>query len=1029
MAAPGAVRKTVTVLFCDVADSTGLGEQLDPELLRAVMSRWFAAMRKALEAHGGTVEKFIGDAIMAVFGVPTVHEDDALRAVRAAGEMRRRLAVLNEELAEHGITLQMRVGINTGEVVAGDPSAGHSFVTGDTVNVAKRLEQAAGPGEILIGTATYPLVKDAVQVGPLERFSAKGKRDGAERRRVDEIDHEAPGLARRLDVPMVGRQPELDLMRRAYERAVAERRCRLFTVLGPAGIGKSRLAAEFSTATRARTVTGRCLPYGNGITFWPLTEIVRELGAEEGLRGALAGSEDADAIAERILAAVGAADASARTEETFWAVRRAFEQLAQQEPLVVCFEDIHWAEPTFLDLIEYLVGWSRDAPVFVLCLARPELVEQRPTLISLQQWTDSVALEPLSEGETEALLDRFGAEATLAQETRERIARAAEGNPLFVEQMAAMAAESPSDGELAVPPSIHALLAERLDRLTPDEQAVIRRASVIGRDFSARDVAALSPPEDRPLVARHLLSLLRKGLVHPDVSRTGPEDRFRFHHALVGDTAYDGLPKETRADLHERLADQIQQTAAERVGELEEIVGYHLEQAFRSRAELGRSDEHTEAIAARAAAQLGIAGRRAFDRGDLRAAASLIGRASALLPPTHPDRLELAPLHVLALMVAGRLPEAEDVVSKALSAACDAGARGVEARCLVVRANLRFFTHPADAVADAQRVAARAIQTFDELGDQVGLAHAWRLLAYADATRGRWADTVERYNRALDHAERSGDRREQSNILSLLPLALCYGPTPAEEAIARCEEIRERTRDDTRLQAGVAAFLAPLHAMRGRFEQARAHGTESTALLEELGALSWLASARAHLGQVEMLAGRPDAAERELRLAHHTFDQIGDGVNAAAAAALLADALAAQGRHAEADGWSEAADESVLADDVHARVVWGAARAKALARAENLDQAERLARDTVVLADATDALNMRADASLALATVLLESGRTAEATAAAETALELYRAKGNLAAVTQAEKMLAVRRPLTVSASRASRRAPGRPAA
>src|SRR5215210_5613624 len=285
------VRKTVTVLFCDVTDSTGLGERLDPESLRRVMSRWFGEMRDALESHGGTVEKFIGDAIMAVFGVPTLHEDDALRAVRAGGEMRLRLDVLNGELAAtHGVTLQMRVGINTGEVVAGDGTGGHMLVTGDAVNVAKRLEQAAQPGEILIGKATYPLVKDAVKAGPLERFTAKGKREPAERRRVDDVDRHAPGVTRRLDVPVVGRERELQSLRASYERSVADRACRVFTILGAAGIGKSRLAAEFCDAVaQTTTLRGRCLAYGEGITFWPIAEIVRDLGGEKGLERAVAG--------------------------------------------------------------------------------------------------------------------------------------------------------------------------------------------------------------------------------------------------------------------------------------------------------------------------------------------------------------------------------------------------------------------------------------------------------------------------------------------------------------------------------------------------------------------------------------------------------------------------------------------------------------------------------------------------------------------------------------------------------------------
>ena len=1030
MAAPQAVRKTVTVLFCDVAGSTGLGEQLDPELLRGVMGSWFDSMRDALEKHGGTVEKFIGDAIMAVFGVPTVHEDDALRAVRAAGEMRRRLDALNERLQRnHGVTLAMRIGINTGPVVAGDPSGGHGFVTGDAVNVAKRLEEAARPGEILIGKATYPLIRDAVKVGPLERFSAKGKRDGAERRRVDEIDLFAPALARRLDVPMVGREAELGLLRHSYERVTAERSCRLFTVLGPAGIGKSRLAAELcSSAGDATTVTGRCLPYGEGITFWPLAEIVRELGGEQALRRALAGDEDADAVADLVLAGIGAAEGTAQSEELFWAVRRAFELVARERPLVVCFDDIHWAEPTLLDLIEYVVGWSRGAPILVLCLARPELVDQRPTWIALQETADSVALEPLPAHEISALLDRFAGEAPLGEQARERIARAAEGNPLFVEQMAAMAAESPGDEELSVPPSIQALLAERLDRLSAAEQAVIRRASVIGRDFAARDVIALSPEEERPLVASRLLALLRKGLVRPDVSRAGPEDRFRFHHVLVRDTAYEGLPKEVRAELHEQLASLVEERAAEGPGELEEIAGYHLEQAHRSRTELGLVDARTEALGRRASGLLSSAGRRALDRADMRAAARLLARARALVPPDAPERLALAAPHATALITTGELGDAERVLEEALAAAAAAGARDVEAACLIVRASLRFATHPDHAVDEAEAVARHTIEVFGEAGDDAGLAKAWRLRAYAAATRGRWGAAAEHAEQALVHARRVG-LRELSEVTSLLPVALLYGPTPAEDAILRCEAIREGARGNRHVEAAVAGMLAPLLAMQLRFEEARALAVESTAVLEDLGTVAWLAHARAWRAHVEYLAGRFADAERELRLAHEVFDRIGDRVNAAATAALVAETLDAQGRSEEADEWTDAVDPTVVARDVFAHVAWGSVRARALARTGRLEEAERIARETLAVADDTDAPNMRGDAAFALGTVLRAAGREREAAEAFTAAVELYRAKGNLASAERVARSVGAPAPVSAAGAPAARAAVDRPSA
>jgi class 3 adenylate cyclase len=458
MSAPAReVRKTVTILFCDLVHSTGLAEG-DPEAYRRVQTRFFDRMRAIVEAHGGTVEKFIGDEVMAVFGIPTVHEDDALRAVRAAQEMQ-------DALPELG--LEARIGINTGEVLAGDPTHGLGLVAGEPVIVAKRLEQGADAGEIVIGKSTYPLVKHAVTAGPLERISVKGKQQDVGRRRVDVVDREAPNLARRLDLPLVGRTDELGLLEHAFERTVQERSCRLFTVLGPPGIGKSRLAGELASVLgeRATTAIGRCLPYGEGITFWPLAEIRETLGD---LTEAL--GDDAGPVLQLLDSLTGTAETTASSEEAFWAVRRALESSARRRPLVVCIEDLHWAEPTLLDLVEYLVGWSRDAPILLVCLARPELVERRPTLIAPRSNADALALEPLSTEQTTALLDGLSAEHDPPE--RERIGLAAEGKQLFVEQMADMAPEN-GHGELEIPPSIHALLAERLDRLTHEERRVI----------------------------------------------------------------------------------------------------------------------------------------------------------------------------------------------------------------------------------------------------------------------------------------------------------------------------------------------------------------------------------------------------------------------------------------------------------------------------------------------------------------------------------------------------------------------------
>ena len=601
-----AARKTVTVVFSDIANFTPLGEALDPEVMRKVMEQYYAVVRRELERHGGTVEKFIGDAAMAVFGIPTVHDDDALRAVRAAVDLRTALGGLNQELEEtHGVRLAIRTGVNTGEVVAGDPTDRQSFATGAAVATAQRLEAAARSGEILLGDSTYRLVSNAVLVEPMDPLELKGKAEPVRAWRLLGVVEGAPPFPRRLDTPMVGREDELAALETELDAADRERRCRLATIVGPAGIGKSRLGNEVFSATRGRatTLVGRCLEYGEGITYWPLRGIVLSATGsltQEGIAQFLEGAEDADRIANRLAGAVGSEEAPPGGEETFWAVRRFLEHMARERPIILGIDELQWAEPTFLDLLEYLVGWTTDAPVLVLGLARPELLEHRPTWSTTSSLV--VALEPLSGDDSERLVEALGAEVDESE--RERILDGAEGNPLFVEQMLALAVEG--SPEEAIPPTIHALLAARLDRLADEERAVLERAAVIGREFTAGAVKSLSGEQ---AVGSTLLSLVRRDLIEPDRSLIPGDDGFRFRHILIRDAAYIGVAKASRAELHERYANWLERSA----GELDEIIGYHLEQAFRYRQELGRADD---SLAAQGGERLARAGRRAIGRGD-----------------------------------------------------------------------------------------------------------------------------------------------------------------------------------------------------------------------------------------------------------------------------------------------------------------------------------------------------------------------------------------------------------------------------
>jgi class 3 adenylate cyclase len=617
------VRKTVTVLFADVVGSTPLGERLDPESLRRVMARYFETARGCLERHGGTVEKFIGDAVMAVFGVPVVHEDDALRCVRAAAELRDEIAALNAELErDFGVSLRVRIGVNTGQVVTGTGTE-ERLATGDAVNLAARFEQAAQPGEVLVGEQTLRLVRDAVDAEAVEPLALKGKEQPVAAFRLLGVRAGEAGVQRRMDAPLVGRGAELTELRQGFDRAVRERRAVLVTLLGPAGIGKSRLVHELldQVGADATVLWSRCLPYGEGITYWPLAEMLRETIQDDVRARAVTlvdGEPDAERIADRLAASVGSGGVAA--EEIAWAARKLFEHLARARPLVVVVDDLHWAEPTFLDLVDHVSDLSRDAPILLLCLARPELLELRTGWSGGKLNAATLLLEPLSDAESEELIERLLAGSELPADVSTRIADAAEGNPLFVEQMLALVAEDGARADVVVPPTIQALLAARLDRLGREERAVMERASVEGKVFHRGAVAELVPSPLRTEVPARLVALVRKELIRPDRSAFVGDEAFRFRHLLIRDAAYEALSKQERAELHERFAAWLEQAAGERAGEYDEILGYHLEQAFRYWLELGPIPTGAAALARRAASKLAASGRAALARRDASAA-------------------------------------------------------------------------------------------------------------------------------------------------------------------------------------------------------------------------------------------------------------------------------------------------------------------------------------------------------------------------------------------------------------------------
>jgi class 3 adenylate cyclase/tetratricopeptide (TPR) repeat protein len=1010
---PSEARKVVTVVFSDVADSTVLGEQLDSELLRRVLSRYFQTVSQVLQHHGATVEKFIGDAVMAVFGIPTVHEDDALRAVRAAVEMRDAVEALNSELeVERGVRIALRTGVNTGEVVAGDPAAAQTLVTGDAVNVAARLEQAAAPGEIILGEATRRLVRDAVRVEPVGTLALKGKTDDVLSWRLLDVLQDAPAFARHIDAPLIGRDLELAQLRQAFERAVEEKTAYLFTLLGAAGIGKSRLVAELvaTVGDSATVVSGRCLSYGDGITFWPLAEIVRELtGDGDDPRSAIAklvaGDDAAERVGERIAATLGRDHVASSPEETFWAVRRLFQALARRRPLLVVLEDIHWGEPTFLDLIDHLADWSRDAPIFLLCVARPELLEKRPGWGGGKLNATALALRPLSEEEANALIDHLAGDAALPDADRRQITQTAEGNPLFVEQMLAMLTED--GGKLEVPPTIQGLLAARLDRLSAEERAVIERASVVGKRFWEGPVVYLSEEGSRAEVGPKIELLMRKGLVVPDRPIVPGEDGYRFGHMLIRDAAYAGISKKERADLHERFAVWIEETAGERLGEFEEILGYHLEQAYRYVSELYPRDERGRELATKAGEHLAAAGRRALGRLDASAAMKLLGRAASLLPADAAGREQLLCDLGSALVLAGEFAEADAVLTEAVEASLAAENRRLELHALLERAFLRALTDPERGVDELRLVTARAIPELGELGDDLGLAKAWRRIGDMHWMTNQWNELELDLERARGHAERAGDAREAAGALMRLPMAIYYGPTPVPEAIQRAEAILARAQKAPGVQSTCLVCLAGLHAMAGHFEHARSLLARGRAISEELGFRVWQAGFSLLASDIAMLRDDPAAAESELRRGYQALEGMGERGLLSMVVAELARALYAQERYDEAEQLTDESERVAGTADVRSQITWRAVLGKILARKHESARAEACARKAVEIAAGTDDLNSQGRALMDLAEVLELTGRADEAAPVLERALELFEQKGNVVSADKARALLA----------------------
>jgi class 3 adenylate cyclase/tetratricopeptide (TPR) repeat protein len=1022
------VRKVVTVVFADVTGSTGLGERLDPESLRAVMGRWFEAMRAVLERHGGTVEKFIGDAVVAVFGVPVLHEDDALRAVRATQEMRTALATLNVGLrAERGLEIAMRIGVNTGEVVVGDARAGGARATGDAVNVAARLQQAADPGEILVGEATWRLVRDAVDAGDPSEIAVRGRNGPVGARNLRGVHQGAEAIPRRIGGPMVGREREMAILRGAFERSIAEESCALVTVLGSPGVGKSRLVHEFLAHARERALVlrGRCLPYGEGITWWPVAELLRSaVGLDEaadpaGVRAALhrllAGAPDQDALLDRLAEPLGMAAAPVPRDELFWAVRRFLERIADARPVVVVLDDLQWAESTLLDLLEHVADWASGVPILLLAMARPDLLDTRPGWGGGKSNATSFLLEPLPQAQTEALVASLLEGASLPIAAVERIAAAADGNPLYVEQLVEMlhddgAVRLGADGSLAagnldaitVPPTIQALLAARLDRLADPERRMIERAAVVGKEFRRLEVTELTPETGREGIPGQLMALVRKELIRPDRRRDDADETFRFRHLLIRDAAYEGLPKSERAELHERFADWLERTAGERLAEVDEIVGYHLDQARTYRLALGPDDERTRALALRAGRRLAAAGLRAEERDELPAAVRLLEHAEALLVEDAAARFDTL-VHLVACRWStgafGAFAEAAFLIAEVAPAVGELAV--LRSRLWVGAA--RGVVDPSYVTLDGLATVEEATKAFEAAGDVDGLLDADSMRSQIHLNQARWRETGDAARVGWERARAAGRDRMLHLFARWLANAMTWGMEPVDSGLATIRELLATTSRRSARQA-LLMCAAHLHAYAGDRAAADSAVDEAMATRDELGLGRGHADFR--LAEIERALDDPEASLAAARRNEAWLAAAGETGMRSTIVVIAGLACLTLGDHEEALRLAAEGRRLAAPDDAISQVLWRAVEAVARARRGEHDAADHLSVESLDIASRTDGIG-GADAWLARAEVLHLGGRLAEARAAALEARATYAAKGFVNGVSWAEARLA----------------------
>jgi class 3 adenylate cyclase/tetratricopeptide (TPR) repeat protein len=959
-------RKLATVLFADLVASTELLAGQDPEVTRRRVTHFFDGVARCIERHGGTVEKFAGDAVMAAFGIPRAHEDDADRAVRAG------FGIL-EHVKDLG--LEARVGIESGEVVVDETDS--TFATGEAVNVAARLQQAAAPGEILTGAAANRLTDGRIESEPAGPLELRGFRKPVLAfRALRPLD--GPPQPTTLGAPFIGRQSELDLLENTYARTLRDRRPHVFTIYGEPGVGKSRLAREFLAGVEGATIlSGRALPYGEGITYWPLAEMVKSAAGitdddpMETAKQKLIECCGDEAIAELLGLASGvmeAVEGERGAPEIAWAAREFADELADVQPLIMVFEDIHWAEEPLLELIDHLAQWVRERALLILCLARPELLDVRPGWGGGRVRSTAIELEPLAREESEQLADALLAEHDVSRKVQARLLDKTEGNPLFVEETVRMLLEQGGDGSDRIPDSLQALIGARIDRLPAGEKVILQRGAVIGRVFWAGAIDYLSPEYDADELEDMLDDLLLRDLVtrEPRSTITG-ESAYRFKHVLIKEVAYGGLSKSSRAEYHTKFAEWLRERADK---ELLEIRAYHLDQACLLYAEL--DGQAPVELARTAAKSLEAAGRRALSRESNVSARKLLLRAVELEPTLW--------RRFLAARAAGQLgdlPVVRDEMSVVAEAAAADGARDIQSRALAalseVAASLDGELVRARELADA---ALEVVEDDDYDGRFGALDRRARVARWV----GRLAEAETFEEQALE-AARSAGRKDYESRAALQLAGIHIGrmeEDKAEPLIDRALELAEESGSII-ARASAAQSKGGLHRVRREYDQAEGWLTKALDLYREAGLVSEIAWTSRQLGVLAFETGNAERAEKLLRESVRLLTPMRERGTLCESQRYLAQLLLAEGRVEEAEKYALAGRETVSAEDITSRATTRVALAQVRAVQGRDEEADVLFREAVDILEGSEHCRIFLDVLPPYAEFLRSRDREAEA--------------------------------------------------